>query len=274
MSHPQVVSSSHSKEMRAEFMDFLRPGQLLETLLDSVPGTFYFVKDLESRFMGGSQSFAESLGEDSISPMVGKTDFDYSPDFLAEVFYADDQAVMRTGQGIFNKIELVPSADGSLDWLCTTKIPLYGMNGMVVGLAGVARIIRDSDALYAEHPEMRQIVAFVRTHYREKVSVADIAQAGAVSVSSQERLFRSVFGLTPMMYLRKTRLNAACKLLRDSKTSLAEIAAQCGFKDQTSMNRAFRQELKITPLKYRRSFSEATVRRSSKSAAILLRSQL
>ena len=96
-------------------MDFLRPGQLLETLLDSVPGTFYFVKDLESRFMGGSQSFAESLGEDSISPMVGKTDFDYSPDFLAEVFYADDQAVMRTGQGIFNKIELVPSADGSLD---------------------------------------------------------------------------------------------------------------------------------------------------------------
>ena len=274
MSHPQVVSSSHSKEMRAEFMDFLRPGQLLETLLDSVPGTFYFVKDLESRFMGGSQSFAESLGEDSISPMVGKTDFDYSPDFLAEVFYADDQAVVRAGQGIFNKIELVPSADGSLDWLCTTKIPLYGMNGMVVGLAGVARIIRDSDALYAEHPEMRQIVAFVRTHYREKVSVADIAQAGAVSVSSQERLFKKTFGLTPIMYLRKTRLNAACKLLRDTKVSLAAIAQKCGFNDQTSMTRAFRMELKITPLKYRRKFTLVQRNRSYGNKSVVLRAQL
>lgn len=274
MSYPRVESSGLSKEMRTEFMDSLRPGQLLETLFEAVPGAFYFVKDLESRFMAGSQSFAETLGEDSIGPMIGKTDYDYSPDFLADAFYADDQAVMRTGKGIFNKIELVPSADGSLDWLCTTKVPLYDTEGSVVGLAGVARIIRDNDTLYAEHPEMRQIVAYVRTHYREKISVADIARAGGVSVSSQERLFRSTFELTPMMYLRKTRLNAACKLLRDSKTSLAEIAAQCGFRDQSSMNRAFRMELKITPLKYRRSFSETSVRRSRKAVAVVLRSQL
>ena len=59
------------------------------------------------------------------------------------------------------------------------------------------------------------------------------------------------------MYLRRTRLNAACKMLRETAVGLAEIAVQCGFNDQTNMTRAFRQELKITPLKYRRSFSEA-----------------
>lgn len=256
------------------FLSSLRPGQLLESLFDNVPGAFFFFKDRDSRFMGGSRSFARTLGESSIGSMIGKTDYDYSPDFLANGFYADDQRVICSGQAIFNQIELVPSADGSLDWLCTTKIPLFDTAGVVVGLAGVARIIRDSDAVYADHPEMHKIVDFVRAHYREKLSVADLAKAGGISVSSQERLFKKTFELTPLMYLRRTRLNTACKMLRKTSAKLAEIAVQCGFNDQTNMTRAFRQELKITPLKYRRSFSDTTSARNRRSASIVLRSQI
>jgi AraC-like DNA-binding protein len=240
------------------FLNSLAPGPWMEQLFDTVPGAYFFVKDRKSRFMGGSQDFARTLGETDIEAMIGKTDYDYSPDFLADAFYNDDQRVMATGQSIFNQIELVPSADGSLDWLCTSKIPLRNQEGEVVGMAGVTRIISDSDALYADNPEMRRIVDYVRQHYREKLSVADMARMGGISVSSQERLFRKTFGLTPLMYLRKTRLNAACKLLRESDVGLSDIAVQCGFNDQTNMTRAFRLELKITPLRYRRRFSNPT----------------
>lgn len=236
----------------------------MEALFDNIEGAHYFVKDRKSRFMGGSKSFAATLGEDSIKAMVGKTDYDYSPDFLADVFSTDDQQVMKSRNPIFDKIELVPSADGSLDWLCTTKIPLFGRDNEVVGLAGLARIISDSDSVYAEHPEMHRIVDYVRVHYREKLTVADMAEVAGISVSSQERLFRKMFGLTPLMYLRKTRLNAACKLLRESDVSLAEIASACGFNDQTNMTRAFRLELKITPLRYRRRFSHSSPKPKSK----------
>ena len=259
--------------MQSVFLASLRPGQLLELLFDQVPGAYFFVKDRESRFMGGSRSFAETLGNRSIDLMIGKTDYDYSPDFLADEFYADDQQVIRTGEAIVNKIELVPSADGSLDWLCTTKIPLFDAQGEVVGLAGVARMIRDHDAVYAEHPEMHRIVNHVRQHYREKLSIADLAAVGGISVSSQERLFKKTFGLTPLMYLRRTRLNAACQLLRSTAVGLSDIAVQCGFNDQTNMTRAFRLELKITPLKYRRSFTDATTRRGQRRS-VVLRSQL
>lgn len=237
------------------FFESLAAGQVMTELFDSVPGAYFFVKDQNSRFIDGSRDFAETFGESDIMAMIGKTDYDYSPDFLADAFYEDDQNVIQTGKAILNKIELVPLVDGSLDWLCTTKIPLYDDRGHVVGLAGVARIIRDTDALYADNPEMRCIVEYVRTHYREKLSVADMARVGGMSVSSQERLFRKTFGLTPLMYLRKTRLTAACKLLRDSEVGLSDIAVQCGFNDQTNMTRAFRLELKITPLRYRRRFS-------------------
>ncbi|MEM7672267.1 MAG: AraC family transcriptional regulator [Verrucomicrobiota bacterium] len=255
MSLPQDTQIDPNTE-RSYFMESLAPGQLMESLFDLVPGVYYFVKDRESRFMACSQSFAETLGEDTSSALMGKTDFDYSPDFLADAFYADDQHVMSSGRSVYNKVELVPAADGSLDWLCTSKIPLYSRGGEVVGLAGVARIIQDTDIVYAEHPEMHVIVHFVRDFYREKISVTKMAEAGGISVSSQERLFKKTFGLTPLMYLQKTRLNAACKLLRDTETELSEIAVKCGFNDQTNMTRAFRLELKITPLRYRRRFSD------------------
>ena len=250
------VSEFNVVEARSHFMASLAPGQLMESLFDLVPGVIYFVKDRQSRFMGCSQSFAETLGGDKPADLFGKMDYDFSPDFLADAFYADDQEVMKSGNAFYNKVELVPSADGSLDWLCTSKIPLYGTAGDVVGLAGVARIIQDTDSVYTDHPEMHVIVNYVRAHYREKISVAMMAEQGGISVSSQERLFRKTFGLTPLMYLRKTRLNAACKLLRDTDTELSEIAVKCGFNDQTNMTRAFRLELKITPLRYRRRFSE------------------
>ncbi|HAV12339.1 MAG TPA: hypothetical protein DCX06_02420 [Opitutae bacterium] len=254
---PLLKSAREHSDLQHQFLGCLAPGQLFEALFDSIPGAFYFVKDRESRFMGGSIGFARSMGESSVDALIGKTDYDYSPDFLADAFYTDDQSVMAGAPEIHDKVELVPAADGSLDWLCTTKIPLLANDGSIAGLAGIARIIRDEDALYADHPEMHLIVDFVRAHYREKISVADMAKVGGVSVSSQERLFRKIFGLTPLMYLRKTRLNAACAMLRDTSTDLAEIAVECGLTDQTNMTRAFRLELKITPLKYRRRFRDA-----------------
>ena len=47
--------------------------------------------------------------------------------------------------------------------------------------------------------EMHLIVAYVRQHYREKISVSGLAKIGGISVSSQERLFKKTFGLTPLM---------------------------------------------------------------------------
>lgn len=252
------------------FFASLQPGQLMASLFDAIPGAFYFVKDAQSRFMGGSLSFARTLGEASVDGLIGKTDYDYSPDFLADAFYEDDRVVIEKGQSINDKIELVPSADGSLDWLCTTKIPLLDKSGKVAGLAGVARIVRDSDAVYAEHPEIHKIVNYVRAKYREKLTTAEMAKVGGMSVSKQERLFRKTFGLTPLMYLQKTRLNAACAKLRNTDIDLAKIAVQCGFNDQTNMTRAFRLELKITPLKYRRRFSDAKPARKGASAKVAL----
>ena len=244
-----------SHAITTDFFESLRPGQVLEPLFDAIPDTHFFIKDIKSRLMGGSHSLAISLRAKSMSEVIGKNDFEILPDFLSKHFIADDQKVMSTGKPLINKIELLTTGTGSLDWLCTTKIPLWGKNGKIIGMAGVARTISDTDSIYSSSPEMKKIVNYLKEHFREKVYLPQVAERAGLSVSSQERLFKKIFGITPLMYLRKMRLNEACNLLRESTLEITEIAENCGFNDQTNMTRAFRKDLKITPNNYRLRFT-------------------
>lgn len=243
-------------DANTSFFEQLLPGQLLEELFDDIPEVHFFIKDKHSRFVGGSRSFAQTLGCKSLAAIIGKTDSDFTPNFLADAYLKDDQFVIKNGIPIRNKVELVPVSDGSLDWLSTCKIPLRDICGNIIGLAGTTRSIRDDESTYSSNPQMLQIINFVRQSYAQKISIADSAKAAGISISKQERLFKQIFGISPLMYLRRIRLNAACRMLRDSNHSIQEVAIACGFNDQTNMTRAFRQELKITPYKYFKSFAQ------------------
>jgi AraC-like DNA-binding protein len=238
------------KPEQINFLQQLRPGQFLEGLFDAIPGAHLFVKDRAGRFVSASLGFVRIMGAESLDELLGRTDYDFSADFLAEGFVADDRRVMETGQPLLDKVEMVPQGE-SLDWVFTSKIPLYGRDGCIVGLAGVLRLSRMGDALYGRHPEMRPIVEFIRDHFRERIGVKDFARIGDLSVSSVERRFRKTFGMSPAKYLKKTRLNAACRLLRTSEEPVTRISEMCGFNDPTAMSRDFRQQLHITPRDYR-----------------------
>lgn len=232
----------------------LRPGQLLDLLLNRVPGVAFFIKDREYRFVTGNTALVQLLGATSIDEVVGKTDLAFASDFLADAFRSDDRKVMEEESHILDQVELVPTPE-TLEWWCTSKIPLYDHDNQVIGLAGITREINDSDAAYRDHPEMHTIVDYIQAHYQEGLTKADMAEAAGISVSTVERLFRKTFGITPGQYARKIRLNAACQMIRETERSLDDIARACGFFDQASMTHAFRSEIKITPNRYRQRFS-------------------
>lgn len=247
------MNTMHEK---SSFFDQLRPGQLLEELFDHIPSVHFFIKDKHSRFVGGNLSFAQALGCKSLADIIGKTDYDYTPNFLADAYCEDDQSVINTGTPILNKVELVPVSDGSLDWLSTCKLPLKDRSDQIIGLVGTTRVIRDDESLYTNNPQMLNIINFIRQAYPKKISITDSAKAVNISTSKQERLFKDTFSISPLMYLRRTRLKAACRMLRNHQHTIQEVAVACGFNDQTNMTRAFRQDLKITPYKYLKSFAK------------------
>jgi PAS domain S-box-containing protein len=112
----------------------------LRALIDNIPDLMY-VKDRESRFLVANAHTARILGANSIEELLGKTDFDFLPRALATAFYADEQAVMRSGRPWYNHQEKCVDRAGKETCILSTNVPLRDSNGRVTGVAGVARDI-------------------------------------------------------------------------------------------------------------------------------------
>ncbi len=111
---------------------------LLRALLDNIPDRIYF-KDVKSRFLRISSSMARRLGVQDPLDVLGKTDFDFYPQTLAQEFFNDEQRIILTGQPLINKLERIIDRDGRESWASVTKVPLYNKAGTVTGIIGISR---------------------------------------------------------------------------------------------------------------------------------------
>jgi len=73
-----------------------------------------------------------------------------------------------------------------------------------------------------------------------------------LSDSHLRALFHKYLGITPMEYVQKIRISHARELLVSTSTSMAEIAQQVGFTDQSQLGKIFKRETSMTPLQYRK----------------------
>ena len=85
-----------------------------------------------------------------------------------------------------------------------------------------------------------------------KLAISDIAQACSLSRSYFTRSFQETTGHTPHQWLMQQRVEMACRLLSHSTRSLADIAAGCGFADQSHFTRVFTQLVGRPPGTWRR----------------------
>jgi len=112
---------------------------LMQALMDNIPDTIYF-KDTASRFTRVNRAQAHYLGLPSPEAAIGLTDLDLQPAAQMPEIFAEEQQLMRTGQPLLNRIDLVTAADGQARWISSTKVPLKA-DGRIVGLVGVSRDI-------------------------------------------------------------------------------------------------------------------------------------
>jgi len=112
----------------------------LRTLIDHLPD-YVFIKDAECRFVTVNRAHVLMYGCQSEAELIGKTDFDFSSPELAERYRHHDLQVIRDGQILSNHEEELQTALGEMHWVLTTKVPLRGPRGDIIGLVGIARDI-------------------------------------------------------------------------------------------------------------------------------------
>jgi two-component system, response regulator YesN len=92
---------------------------------------------------------------------------------------------------------------------------------------------------------------FLKKSFTSKVSAAEVAAAAGLSVSRALHLFRQETGMSLSAHIASLRIDYARYLLRNTERSMAEIASDCGFFDQSHFTKTFRAVEGVPPLRYR-----------------------
>jgi PAS domain S-box-containing protein len=231
---------------------------MMEQLFDHVPEIVFFVKDHYGRYVAANQSLVERCGLREKREVLGHHVRDIFPKELAERFARQDEAVLRKGQSIIERLELHWYIRRRSGWCLTTKLPVRDRQGNIVGLVGVSRDLRapgDRDIIPAR---LAATLEYLETHYADAVSPALLARHAGLPSVRFARLIKRIFRLTPHQLITQTRLAAASHLLRETDRSVAEIACDCGFYDHSAFTRTFRSATNLTPSQYRAIFPRLT----------------
>jgi AraC family transcriptional regulator len=95
--------------------------------------------------------------------------------------------------------------------------------------------------------ELKRALEYMHEHLAEDIALETLAQLVNLSPSHFNALFKTQIGVAPYRYILQQRINRAKELLLRSDFSIAQVAAEVGFYDQSHLTRHMRQILGVTP---------------------------
>jgi len=107
-----------------------------------------------------------------------------------------------------------------------------------------------------EHPStyspmpVQQAMQFVFQHFREQITLDQVARQSGYTVSHFSRLFSRLTGKTFTDFLLELRLNYAKMLLLSTDLSITAIAEKSGFGSISNFHRRFREKCGVSPANF------------------------
>lgn len=107
-----------------------------------------------------------------------------------------------------------------------------------------------SDMPYHKVPHIKKLEkarSFIQEHFREDISVEELAASIDLSVSYFRRLFHEAYGYSPMQYIIHLRIENARDLLLSGEVNVTEAAELSGFDDIYYFSTLFKKKTGTTP---------------------------
>lgn len=96
-----------------------------------------------------------------------------------------------------------------------------------------------------------QLLNYCSEHYTEDITVSQVANALYISQSYVSKVFSNKLKYSFREYINTLRIHKAQALLKDSGKNILQIMSECGFKNQSSFNRIFRELCGVSPKEFR-----------------------
>ena len=98
---------------------------------------------------------------------------------------------------------------------------------------------------------VRRACDYIREHYRQDISLSDIAAYLELSESYASRIFNKHMGKNIPAYINQLRIEEARELLKNTNKKIYEVATEVGYTSTTAFHMAFKKQEGITPIEYR-----------------------
>ena len=100
--------------------------------------------------------------------------------------------------------------------------------------------------------KLRRVTDWMAEHMAEEFSLGRLAEQAGMSEFHFNRLFKRATGVPPSQYQIKLRMDAARRLLRETKKSVITVANDVGYSNPSHFAQLFRKETGLSPSDYRR----------------------
>lgn len=109
-----------------------------------------------------------------------------------------------------------------------------------------------SGTMYNISRVIYELLDWIEKNIHQPLSVKDIVRRSGYSTFYLQHMFTSVTGEPIARYIRRRKLGAAARLLRENDAGISDIAFGLGFEDISTFYRCFRREFGLSPGEYRK----------------------
>jgi AraC family transcriptional regulator len=95
--------------------------------------------------------------------------------------------------------------------------------------------------------QLGNVMELIHEHMALSLTLNEMAACAGYSPYQFARLFKATTGVAPHRFVLRLRLQRACRLLQEGKTSHADVALATGFYDQAHFANMFRRAFGVTP---------------------------
>lgn len=243
----------------------------------------YFIKGKTSGIIGdGFQEFDEGdlvlLGADF--PHVLQEHVDYKgmnfetqpfgliiqfiEDFLGKEFITkpEMQPVMKLFKEAKRGLKFKPAI---IDQVSEKLLNLHLLNDTkkLISILDILGILSDSNeytyltsntynySFSYDEDRMKNINEYIYTHFKDPISMEEIASVSNMTVTSFCRYFKSRTLKTFTQFLNELRISYACRLLNKENYSVMDSCFECGYNSLSYFNRQFKSIMKMSPMQYK-----------------------
>ena len=115
------------------------------------------------------------------------------------------------------------------------------------------------DGYSKSNDKIKLMMIYIHEHYREKISIQDLAAAAYLSERECYRVFHDCLHMTPVEYITSYRLQVACQMLAKSQETVTFISHECGLGSSSYFGKVFRKYAYCSPIEYRKKWQNSDI---------------